>query len=96
MVGASWRLARTMLGEVGAKMGPRSTKIAQDGSTIGKNASDGDLGPGAQLGSISFFKTRPEAPGLKRMAGSGSGRRRRRGWGRVRVGKSPPGLDFGI
>ena len=45
MLEASWRFARTMLSEVGAKMGPRSTKIAQDGSKIKKKiASGSDLG----------------------------------------------------
>jgi len=63
MVGVSWRLACTMLCEVGAKMGPRSTKIAQDGSRIGKKCfrrrSWGRLG--AKLGPIIFSKSRPEA-----------------------------------
>ena len=72
MVGASWRLARTMLGEVGAKMGPRSTKIAQDGSKIKKNRlrqrSWDRLG--AKLGPITFLKSRPEAPGLESVTGS--------------------------
>ena len=91
MVGASWRLACTMLCEVGAKMGPRSTKIAQDGSKIEKNRfrqrSWSRLG--AKLGPIFFFQPRPEAPGLERIREDGLGRRRRRGLGRVRVGKNP-------
>ena len=91
MVGASWRLAWTMLCEVGAKMDPGSTKIAQDGSKIEKNRfrrrSWGRLG--AKLGPIIFFRTRPEAPGLERLRVAGLGRRQRRGPGRVRVGKIP-------
>ena len=81
MVGASWRLARTMLGEAGAKMGPRSNKIAQDGSKIKKyrlrQRSWDRLG--AKLGPIIFSKTRPEAPAPDCTTMAGSGRRRRRG-----------------
>ena len=44
MLEASWRLARTMLDEVGAKMSPRWTKIAQDGAKIKKLTSGSDLG----------------------------------------------------
>ena len=102
MVGASWRLARTMLGEVGAKMGPRSTKIAQDGSKIEKKRfrrrSWGR--PGAKLGPIIFSKTRPEARGMGKgwlaFFAEGSAGGRGVAPGRVRVGKSPPGLVFRI
>ena len=66
MLEASWRLACTMLDEVGSKMGPRWTKIAQDGSKKKKNRlRQGSWDRlGAKLGPIIFFKKRPEAPGL--------------------------------
>ena len=61
MLEASWRLARTMLDEVGAKMSPRWTKIAQDGSKKKKKAPAAILGPSwRQVGSNNFF---PDAPG---------------------------------
>ena len=98
MLEASWRLACTMLDEVGSKMGPRWTKIAQDGSKEKKNRlRQGSWDRlGAELGPITFSKTRPEVPGAESFSANGGGRRRRRGWGRVRVGKSPARLDFGI
>ena len=78
MVGASWRLARTMLGEVGAKMGPRSTKIAQDGSKIKKNASGSDLGAVLAPSWVQYFfpsraRRPPEAAGMKSVAVAGGG-----------------------
>ena len=91
MVGASWRLACTMLCEVGAKMGPRSTKIAQDGSKIEKNRlrqrSWGRLG--AKLGPIIFFKTRQRLPDWAGVTVAGVGRRRRRGPGEGKGGEIP-------
>ena len=98
MLEASWRLAYPMLGEVGARMGPRSTKIAQDGSKEKTNSLQQRSWDrlGAKLGRISFSKSRPEAPGPEKVTATGVGRRQRRGPGRVRVGKSPPGLDFRI
>ena len=70
----------------------------QDGSKIEKNHSSrrswGRLG--AKLGPIFFSKTRPEAPGpekLTKLTSAGGGGVTP---GRVRVGKSPPGLDFRI
>ena len=97
MLEASWRLARTMLDEVGSKMSPRWTEIAQDGSKKKKRLRQRSWDRlGAKLGPIIFSKTRPEASGSSRPGTTGLGRRQRRGSGRVRVGKSPPGLDFGI
>ena len=91
MLEASWRLACTMLDEVGSKMGPRWTKIAQDGSKKKKNRlRQGSWDRlGAKLGPIIFFKTRPEAPGLDDLAGTGVGRRRRRGPGEGKGGEIP-------
>ena len=91
MVGASWRLAWTMLCEVGAKMGPGSTKIAQDGSKIANFLSSrrswGRLG--AKLGPILFSKSRPEAPGLEKLTANGVGRRQRHGPGEGKGGEIP-------
>ena len=81
MVGASWRLAWTMLCEVGAKMGPRSEK----------NVSDGDLGAVLAPSWVQYFfsKSRPEAPGPERITANGVGRRRRRGPGEGKGGENP-------
>ena len=69
MVGASWRLARTMLDEVGAKMGLRSTKIAEAGSKIKKKTRPAAiLGPSwRQVGSNNFFQDAPG--GLRKLPG---------------------------
>ena len=91
MVGASWRLARTMLGEIGTKMGPRSTKIAQDGSKKKtkrlRQRSWGRLG--AKLGSIIFSKTRLGAMLGPKVTATDLGRRQRRGPGEGKGGEIP-------
>ena len=78
MLEASWRLARRMLSEVGAKMSPRWTKIAQDGSKIKKIAPSSDLGTVLVPSWVAYFfssraRSRPEAPGMERVAVAGGG-----------------------
>ena len=102
MVGASWRLACTMLCEVGAKMGPRSKKIASVGDLGAqdrkKSPQTAILGPSSrQVGSNIFFLVAPGGSriglNLQRLSSAGGGGVAP---GRVRVGKSLPGLDFRI
>ena len=68
MVGASWRLARTMFCEVGAKMGPISNKIAQGG----------DLGAVLAPSWVQYFFSRrvrglPGRPDFECMGSAGGG-----------------------
>ena len=95
MVGASWRLAWTMLCEVGAKMGPGSTKIAQDGSKIANFRSSrrswGHLG--AKLVPIIFPSRSRRLPAWAGVTRGGVGRRQRRGPGEGKGGEDRIGKN---